>query len=230
LSDPAFGLGYKPLATSNWQGIGDPTLGLLWRFYKSAKDSLILGTGIRFGLADDIDPDDLLQVPLDDGSTDYRARLEFYRDLGTGFDLKLVTEYTYQTSDDVIRRIPLAGALLANAASKETLDRQLGSYWEYDIGLGKAVGDWRYSGTWHRYVKAADRYRSSTGTDTSALEANTDLYANQWRATVSWSGIRSWMNGDLPLPLVLQLELQETYEAKNFPDVRDIYLQLTSFF
>jgi len=230
LSNPAFGLAYQPLDTTRWKGIGDPTIGLLWRFYKTDKDSLIFGTGIRIGLADDVDVDNLLQVPIDDGTTDYRARLEYYRDLNSGFDLKLATEYTYQFEDSVTRRVPTTGALLAPASSKESLRRKLGNYWEYDIGLGKVVGDWRVSGTWHRYVKAGDNYSSSIGTDTSALEVDTALYANQWRASISWSGIRSWQNGDLPLPLIVQLELQETYAAKNFPDVRDIYLQLTSFF
>ncbi|MBL4712070.1 MAG: hypothetical protein JKX75_06180 [Gammaproteobacteria bacterium] len=230
LSDPAFGFAYKPLGNTSWKGIGDPTIGLLWRFYKSADDSLILGTGIRIGLAEDVDADDLLQVPIDDGTTDYRARLEYYRNLGSGFDLKLATEYTYQFEDSVTRRVPSNGALLAPLSSKETLDRKLGDYWEYDIGVGKVMADWRIAATWHRYVKSADRYQSSLGTDTSALQSNTALYANQWRATISWSGIRSWKNGDFPVPLIVQLELQETYKAKNFPDVRDIYLQVTSFF
>ena len=230
LSDPAFGLAYRPITSTRWKGLGDPTLGLLWRFYKSARDSLILGTGVRIGLARDIDNDDLLQVPMDDGTTDYRLRMEYYRDLRSGLDLKLATEYTYQFADRVTRRVPVAGSLLAPANSKETLDRQLGDYWEYDIGIGKAFADWRVAATWHRYVKSADQYTSSVGTDTRALSANTDLFANQWRASVSWSGIHAWQDGHLPLPLIIQLEIQETYEARNFPDVRDIYLQLTSFF
>ncbi len=230
LSEPAFGLAYRPLGSTRSKGFGDPTLGLLWRFYHSGKDSLILGTGLRFGVAREVDADDLLQVPIDDGSTDYRARLEYYRDLSAGFDLKLATEYTYQFADHVTRRVPAAGSLLAAASSKETLERKLGNYWEYDIGIGKAFSDWRIAATWHRYAKSADTYHSALGTNTASLQANTELYANQWRASVSWSGIRSWQEGKLALPLIIQLELQQTYAAKNFPDVRDLYLQLTSFF
>ncbi len=230
LSDPAFGLGYRPLAGARWQGVGDPTIGLLWRFYRSEVDALIFGTGIRIGMAPDVDPDNLLEVPLDDGTTDYRARLEYYRNLGTGFDLKLATEYTYQFEDTVTRRVPVAGSLLAPAASKESLRRKLGNYLEYDVGIGKALGDWRLAGTWHRYVKQADRYTASSGTDTTSLQADTDLYANQWRASLSWSGIRAWRQGDLPLPLIVQLEWQETYAGKNFSDVSDVYIQITSFF
>lgn len=47
---------------------------------------------------------------------------------------------------------------------------------------------------------------------------------------MSWSGIAAWRAGALPLPLILKLEMQETYGGRNFPDVRDFYLQVTSFF
>ena len=230
LSDPLFGYAYKPLGSTNWSGMGDPTLGLLWRFYQQEQSSFVFGFGYRFGLADQDDPDDLLDVPIDDGSNDLRFRLENYFSFGDGYDLKLQVEHDIQLSDHVTRRVPQPGELLSLASSKESLSRDMGDYWEYDLGLGKVIGDWRVSTTWHRYVKAADHYSSSKGTDTSALSANTDVFANQWRMAVSWSGIRSWQSGDLPLPLIVQLELQETYEARNFPDVRDIYLQLTSFF
>jgi len=230
LSDPAFGFAYKPLKTTDWEGLGDPTLGVLWRVNKSSVDSLIIGGGIRFGMAEDVDPDDLLQQPIDDGSTDLRARIEYYRDLSQGFDLKLAAEFTYQSEDSVTRRIPTVGALLATSSSKESVSRKLGNYREFDIGVGKVFNDWRFSTTWHRYVKSADRYSSNKNTDTTELEKNTELFANQWRATISWSGINAWQQKKIPLPLIVQLEVQKTVEAKNFPEVTDVYLQLTSFF
>ena len=36
--------------------------------------------------------------------------------------------------------------------------------------------------------------------------------------------------GRLPLPLIVKLEMQDTYGGRNFPKVRDVYLQVTSFF
>lgn len=230
INNPAFGFAYEPLNTTRWEGFGDPTLGILWRTHKSDHDSLIVGGGIRFGIADDVDPDNLLQVPIDDGTTDLRARAEYYRDLSNGFDLKLAAEYTYQSKDKVTRRIPTAGAFLAAESSKEKVDRKLGNYREYDIGIGKVLNDWRFSATWHRYIKSSDAYKSSINTDTSSLENETGLFADQWRATVSWSGIKAWQQGDIPLPLVVQFEIQKTVDAKNFPEVTDVYLQLTSFF
>jgi len=230
LADPAFGFSYKPLKTTYWEGIGDPTLGILWRANKTSVDSLIVGGGIRFGIANDVDPDDLLQQPIDDGSTDLRARIEYYRNLSQGFDLKLAAEFTYQSEDSVTRRIPTSGALLAPSSSKESVTRKLGNYREFDIGIGKVLDDWRLSATWHRYDKSADRYTSDKNTDTTELERNTELYANQWRATISWSGINAWQQKQIPLPLIVQLEIQKTVDAKNFPEVTDVYLQLTSFF
>ncbi len=96
--------------------------------------------------------------------------------------------------------------------------------------LGRSWGDWRGSLTWHRYDKLSDRYTSDLGTDTSALQANTRVYANQWRAALSWSGIKAWRQGHVPLPLIVRLEIQRTYEGRNFMNVRDIYLRVTTFF
>jgi hypothetical protein len=34
--------------------------------------------------------------------------------------------------------------------------------------------------------------------DTTALEVNTDILADQWRAAASWSGVEGWRSGALP--------------------------------
>lgn len=127
-------------------------------------------------------------------------------------------------------RITQPGQLLATANSKERLRRDLGDYQEYDIELGHRWDNWRAATTWHLYTKAADRYRSDKDTDTSALENNTKVRADQWRASVSWSGINAWRQEKIPMPLIIKLEMQETYGGRNFPKVRDFYLQVTSFF
>lgn len=230
LTDPAFGYRYKALAATSRSGLGDPTVGALWRFYKGEKDRAVLGFGVRYGLAKGDDPDDLLDVPVGDGSTDIRLRLEYFRELPASFDLRLLAESKQQTRDRVERRVPAAGQLLATAASKESLSRDLGDIREYDIELGRRFGEWRTAATWHRYEKDADLYRSGRGTDTSALSADTRTVANQWRASLSWSGVGRWRAGQLPLPLILKFEVQDTYSGENFPKVRDYYLQVSSFF
>lgn len=219
-------LGYQPLASTETAGLGDPTLGLLWRFHKSARDSLILGLGVRFGLSPKDDPDNLLDVPPGDGSTDLRTRLEYFRDLGRDFDLRLLAEYQVQLPDKVTMRTgnPLT------TTNKERLKRDLGDYWEFDVELGKSIGNWRLSATWHRYMEGPDRYTSSIGTDTHFLSANTDTVADQYRIGLTWSGIREWQAGRLPLPLIIKLEMQDAFGGRNFVDVRDIYLRISSLF
>ena len=211
-------------------GFSDPTVGILWRFHKGKHDSAILGLGVRFGLAREDDPDNLLDVPLGDGSTDLRARVEYFRSLGAGFDARLLVEHNVQMEDHRTVRVPAPGELLATSATKERVTRDLGDYFEYDVELGKSLANWRLSGTWHRYDKGSDRYGSGQGTDTASLEKNTSVRADQWRASISWSGIERWQRGNLPMPLIVKLEVQDTYSGMNFPNVRDYYLRVTSFF
>jgi len=229
LADPAYGYAYAPIRNTTTSGMGDPTVGGMWRFHKTGKDSAVLALGAHLGMAAKDDPDNLLDIPSGDGSTDLEARIEYFRDLGKGWDLRLLGRHREQLPDHVVARVPAPGALLATASSKERLARDLGDYQEYDIEIGRTWSDWRASLTWHRFEKASDRY-SSGGTDTSALNANTEVYADQWRAGLSWSGIGAWRSGLLPLPLVAKLEMQNTYGGRNFPKLWDIYLQLTSFF
>lgn len=219
-------LGYQPLATTRSSGLGDPTLGLLWRFHKSERDSAVLGFGVRFGLSKQDDPDNLVDIPPGDGSTDLRTRLEYFRDLGQQFDLRLLAEYQVQLPDEV--RVRTGNPLTTRGS--EVVGRNLGNYWEFDVELGKTLGDWRYSATWHRYQEGPDRYTSRLGSDTSFLSANTDTLADQYRLGVTWSGIRAWRAGWLPLPLIVKLEMQDAFRGRNFVDVRDIYLRVSTFF
>jgi hypothetical protein len=230
LTDPVFGFAYQPIETTIVSGLGDPTVGALWRFHKGEKDSAVLGFGVRFGLSEGDDPDNLLDVPTGDSSTDIRTRVEYFRELGAGFDLRLLLESKVQTPDEMVKRVPAAGELLATAASKEKLHRNLGDIWEGDIEIAKRWSDWRAALTWHRYQKGKDSYRSDRGTDVSALESNTYTVAKQWRFGVTWSGVKAWRAGKLPMPLIVKLETQQAYGGRNFPDVSDVYLQLTSFF
>lgn len=230
LTNPAFGYGYKRVQTTSSAGLGDPTLGFLWRFHKTPQESAILGLGVRFGIAKEDDPDNLLDVPPGDGSTDIRARLEYFRDLGAGFDLHLLGDYNLQTADRVTMRVPAQGQLLALSSSKQKLHRDLGDFYETDVELGYRWSDWRFSATWHRYEEGRDHYRSSLGTDTRSLEMHTHTIADQYRLSAAWSGINAWQQGRLKLPLIVKLEMQDTFSGRNFVDVRDFYVQIMSFF
>lgn len=222
----AAAMGYAPLRTSASSGFSDPTLGALWRFHKTVDDSALLGLGVRFGIAPDDDPRNLLDVPPGDGSTDLRARLEYFRDLGSGFDLRWLAEYQAQLPDEVTLRWNNT----PSSVIEEKLKRDLGNYWEYDVELGKSIGDWRVAATWHRYREHPDRYTSRSGADTRALSANTDTLADQYRIGVTWSGVNAWRARKLPMPLIVKLELQDAFDGRNFVDVRDVYLRVSSFF
>jgi hypothetical protein len=221
-------LGYDPLETTSVAGMADPTVGALWRFHKGEKDSAIAGFGVRFGVARDDDPHNLADVPPGDGSTDLRFRLEYFRDLGRGWDFRFLAEHQIQLPDHI--RARPGNPLTTPAAATERLKRDLGDYQEFDLELGKTWGDWRASVTWHRYQEEQDRYTSALGTDTSFLNANTRTVADQARYGITWSGIRAWRAGKLPLPLIVKLEVQDAVAGRNFVDVRDVYLRVTSFF
>jgi hypothetical protein len=230
LTQPAYGYQYKAIQGNRTEGISDPTLGVLWRAFKTPKQSLILGLGVRLGLAKKDDPDDLLDVPLGDGSTDVRSRLEYFRDLEGNFDVHVLVDYNWQTADHVTMRVPDPGQLLALANTKQRLHRDLGDYYETDLELGYRWSNWRFAGTWHRYEKKADEYQSSLATDTTSLETNTDTLADQYRISATWSGISAWQQGKLPLPFIIKLEMQDTVAGRNFVDVSDIYLQFITLF
>ena len=231
LSDPAFGYAYRPAVDSSTSGPGDPTFGFLWRFQKSQLDSTTFGFGLRPGIASEDDPDDLFDVPPGDGNTDIRTRIEYFRDLGAGFDLRLLADSYIQLSDHVTMRVPAPGQLLAPASSRSRLKRDAGDYREYDIELGYRWSDWRVSATWHRYEKSSDHYSSNNPLlDTSLLEQDTRVETNQYRLSLGWSGIKAWQRGQLPVPLVIKLEMQDTPNGRNFVAVRDYYLQMTTFF
>ncbi|MBX3669677.1 MAG: hypothetical protein KF778_14850 [Rhodocyclaceae bacterium] len=219
-------LGYKPLATTRVAGYGDPTVGVLWRFHRSEQESAIAGAGVRFGVARPDDPDNLLDIPPGDGTTDLRARLEYFRDLGSNWDMRLLGEFFRQLPDQVTLR---PGNPLTTV-SKESLRRKMGDYYETDVELGRRFGDLRLSATWHRYRKGADHYSSALGTDTRFLNANTDTLADQLRLALTWSGVDAWRAGKLAAPLIVKLEMQDARRGRNFVGVRDIYLRFSSFF
>jgi hypothetical protein len=230
LTNPLYGYSYKPLRTFTRSGILDPTIGVIWRAFKNPKSSILLSTGVRIGLAEKPDSDNLLDTPLSNGNTDIRIKAEYYHDLGDDFDFNVQVEHTIQLKDKITKRIPSHGEILALSSSKESLSRKLGNYWTYDIGIGKVFGNWRIGATWHYYQKEVDTYNSTFDTDTSVLSMNTNQSAEQWKADLSWSGIKAWEKGDITLPLIFKLTVQETYTAKNFPKTHNVYLQITSFF
>ncbi|MGB1110792.1 MAG: hypothetical protein ACPG4N_10580, partial [Gammaproteobacteria bacterium] len=210
LTNPIYGLEYKAPQNRCEDTWGDPTVGFLWRAHESEQDDLILGLGLRLGLAKEDDPDDLFDAPLSDGSTDLVMRAEHFRDWGGGWDTRLNLELNVQTEDHVTRRVPTSSTdLLPTAASKREVARDMGDWMQADIELGHSWDNWRVSGTAHFFRKGSDRY-SANGISLPTLEKDTHQIANQWRLSVSWSGADAYRAGHLPLPVAVKLETQQT--------------------
>lgn len=229
LTSPAFGYGYEPIGSSTVNSMGTLLLGGLWRFYEDERSSLVAGLGLRWSFTKQ-NPDALLRVPFDDGSTDIVSQLEYYRQLPSIFDLRLMAKQTTQLPDRMTSRVPAPGQFLAPASTKEVLNRNLGDFWEFDVEVGASIADWRLSGTWHHYFKSGDSYFSPRGQNVAALMQNTSQRAEQWRIGLSWSGLDAWLEKSLPLPLIIKLEMQETQSGRNMANLRDIYLVTTTFF
>ncbi len=230
LSNPAFGYGYQPIQSTTVSGVGSVLLGALWRFYEGESDSLVAGFGVRTSLSGAIDPDSISKIPLNDGSTDVIAQVEYFRQIASIFDMRLMLKRTVQLSDKVTSRVAAPGQVLAFASSKESLDRNLGDIWEYNVEAGVSLDNWRISSTWYRYLKKADHYYSARGQNVSSLIRNTALRGDYWRVGISWSGIEAFLQKTIPIPLIVKFEMQDTINARNLADQKDYYLQVTTLF
>lgn len=230
LTNPVFGFNYKAPANRCQDSWGDPTFGFLARVHEGEQDNLVLGLGLRLGIARDDDPDDLFDAPLSDSSNDLVGLIEHYRDFGNGWDSRLSFEGNLQFSDHVVRRVPASSTdLLPAANTKANVKRDLGDWYQADIEIGKSWGNWRASGTAHFFRKGADRYYQGN-TRLTTLEKDTHQQADQWRLSLSWSGYQAFKRGNLPLPLAVKLETQQTAGGTNMPDIWDWYLTVTSVF
>lgn len=222
--------GYKPIASTRTTGLADPTVGLLYQAYKTKDSSLILATGIDIGIAQEDDPDNLVDVPINNGNSAFRIRAEYYQNFDNNWDAFFKAEYGLELEDRVTKRVPQEGEVLALKSSTERLKRDLGDYRSYELSLGKSIQNWRVAGRLYRLEKDADNYTSSKGTDVSALEANTDGYANQWETEVSWSGVDAWAKGNLAMPLIVSFAYKDTFSGKNGLDWNELYFRVTTFF
>jgi len=223
-------LGYQPLQTIKVSGLADPTIGFLWNAHKTKEDTLVLSMGYDIALAKKDDPNNLMPTNVGNGNAAIRFRMEYFKDLEYDFDIFAKMEYGLELKDKIKKRVPLQGKFLATKESTERLERKIGNYRVYDIGLGKTWKDYRLSSSWRRSEKNSDHYYSSKGTDVSYLGNNSDASASLWENSLSWSGIDSWRKGELAIPLVVTLSYRDTYKGKNSLKWKEIYLNVTSFF
>lgn len=228
LASPAYG--YKPIASTRTTGLADPTVGFLYQALKTKDSSFIIAGGVDIGIAKEDDPDNLVDAPINNGNSAFRLRGEYYKNLANHWDFFVKAEYGMELEDRVTKRVPKQGELLALRNTTEKLSRDLGDYRIYEATLGKSINDWRFAGHLHRIEKDKDNYTSDSGTNVSALEANTDVVLNQWETEISWSGIDAWTKGNLPMPLIVSLSYKDTFSGKNGLAWSEFFFRVTSFF
>lgn len=219
---------YKRIASVTTQGLLDPVLGLRWRIAHGEGWSTILSPALRIGMAQKDDPDNLLDVHLEDGSNDLQLGLEHYRALPAGWEMRAAAQYTWQLPDHVRARPYAAGALpLVPQAASERLGRDLGDVLQVDVEAARRVGDWRFTGRLEYSRDSADDYYSARGQDVSGLEANTAGWAANLWLGVSWSGIRRYLETRRGLPAIVTLQYRTVLDGRNAVQSSNLFLTAT---
>lgn len=227
LSNPIFGFGYKPVQTSTWHSALDPLVGLRWRFEKGEDHATVFAPTLRFGVAKQPDPNDLMQMVLGDGTNDILLGVIHTRKLADRWDLLLSAQYTVQLADHVTARARSVNELLVPSSRLERLKRDRTNPIELTAETGYGIGDWRLSARLEYARGGQDHYTSPTGQDVSGLEVGTDFHFLLGYLGVSWNGIPGYLRGERKFPAIVSLVAATTLEAKNTSAPDTVYLTLT---
>ncbi len=227
LSNPAFGYNYKPIQSSTWHSALDPLVGLRWRFDKGENHATVFAPTLRFGVAKQPDPNDLMQMVLGDGTDDILLVVLHTRKLAPRWDLLLSAQYTIQLSDHVTARARGANELLVPSSRLERLKRDRTNPIELTAETGYGFGDWRLSARLEYARGGKDHYTSPTGRDVSGLELGSDFHFLLGYLGVSWNGIPGYLRGEHRFPGIVSLVAATTLEAKNTSAPDTVYLTLT---
>lgn len=227
LSNPAFGYNYKPIQSSTWHSALDPLVGLRWRFDKGENHATVFAPTLRFGVAKQPDPNDLMQMVLGDGTDDILLGVLHTRKLAPRWDLLLSAQYTIQLSDHVTARARGANELLVPSSRLERLKRDRTNPIELTAETGYGFGDWRLSARLEYARGGKDHYTSPTGRDVSGLELGSDFHFLLGYLGVSWNGIPGYLRGEHRFPGIVSLVAATTLEAKNTSAPDTVYLTLT---
>ncbi len=227
LSNPMFGFGYKPVQTSTWHSALDPLVGLRWRFDKGENHATVFAPTLRFGVARQPDPNDLMQMVLGDGTDDILLGVLHTRRPAPNWDLLLSAQYTVQLADHVTARARSASELLVPSTRLERLRRDRTNPVEVTAEAGYSSGPWRFSGRLEYARGGKDHYSSPTGQDVSGLEIGSDFHFLLGYLGVSWNGIPGYLRGENRFPAIVSLVAATTLAAKNTSAPDTLYLTLT---
>ena len=219
--------GYKPVQSSTWHSALDPLIGLRWRFHKGEKHATVFAPSLRFGVAKQADPNDLMQTVLGDGTNDILLGVLHTRQLSDRWDMLLSAQYTMQFADHVTARARASNELLVPANRLENLRRDRTDPIEFTAETGYTSGPWRFSGRLEYARGGQDDYTSPSDQDVSGLEANTDFHFLLGYLGISWNGIPAYLRGEGKAPVLFSLVAATTLAAKNTSAPDSLYLTLT---
>jgi hypothetical protein len=218
--------GYKPIQSSTWHSALDPVVGLRWRFDKGENHATVFAPSLRFGVAKQADPNDLMQMILGDGTNDILLGVMHTRKLASRWDLLLSAQYTVQLADHVTARARGVNELLVPASRLEKLRRDRTNPVELTAETGYSAGPWRFSARLEYARGGEDDYTSPSGQDVSGLEAGSDFHFLLGYLGVSWNGIPGYLRGEHRFPAIVSLVAATTLEAKNTSAPDTVYLTL----
>ncbi len=219
--------GYRPVQSSTWHSALDPLIGLRWRFDKGENHATVFAPSLRFGVAKQPDPNDLMQTVLGDGTNDILLGVLHTRKFAGRWDMLLSAQYTVQLADHISARARSANELLVPANRMENLRRDRTDPIELTAETGYTHGPWRFSGRLEYARGGRDDYTSPSGQDVSGLEANTDFHFLLGYVGVSWNGIPGYLRGEGKAPVLVSLVAASTLAAKNTSAPDSLYLTLT---
>lgn len=219
--------GYKRVQSSTWHSALDPLIGLRWRFDKGDNHATVFAPSLRFGVAKQPDPNDLMQMVLGDGTNDILLGVLHTRKFSDRWDVLLSAQYTVQLPDHVTARARSATELLVPANRLEKMKRDRTDPIELTAETGYTTGPWRFSGRLEYARGGKDDYTSPTGQTVSGLEANTDFHFLLGYLGVSWNGIPGYLLGEQKAPVLVSLVAARTLAAKNTAAPDSVYLTVT---
>lgn len=226
LTDSAFGVHAKPLATSVTRGIGDidfiVKVNLFDTFGRASKARLAphgfnwrqsVGGVYRLGTGTLDRADNFTDLGTGHHQNDVEARS--YTDLlyGAHFWVSLAARYNWQMADRAVMRIAQApNRELAAAYRQQTVQRDLGDAFDLDVSPRWVLNDYvAVAGHYYYRRKFADRY---TGTfnvsdlngqplvlDASALDLETEAREHRFGGGVTYSTVAAYENGKARVPL-----------------------------
>lgn len=225
LTDSAFGVRARPLATTVTRGIGDvdftAKLNLFDTFGRDTRRRIApkgfnwrqsVGGVFRLGTGRLASPDNFTQLGTGNHQND--AEVRSYTDLlwGAHFWLSLVASYNWQLPDKLVARITdTPSQLFAPAYRQQTVNRDLGDIIEIEVTPRWAITD--YLGVAGQYFyrrKFSDRY---TGTfmvndlngqplalDAATLDLETEAREHRLGLGMSYSTVAAWEKGRVRVP------------------------------